>query len=224
MTVPQHRAALLTAYAIVVLAVDCLATRGVGVPFDWTIFAWRHESGFDLFKFIAWLAVPVALTRPWRDLGWFGFNRWKRRDLALLAGLFLLGAFAVAAVAWIPSLREMYPSLGEHSSAVRWQFVITTLVWLSSWLIGWEFLHRFVLARALADAFPRRPVLAACAIIPVIEALYHLAQGKGALESAGVLVFGILLTSYAVHRRNVLLPFLAHLFIELALVAFLVLV
>ena len=224
MTSPQRHAALLIAYTVAVYAVDSLATREVRVPIDWTVFAWRHESGFDLFKFVFWLVVPVMIAQPWRDLGWFGVKRWKRVDLLALGGLCLLGAIAIVAVAWIPALRAMYPSLAEYPDEVRWQFASYALVWLCSWLIGWEFLHRFVLARALAEAFPRAPMLAACAIIPLMEAAYHLAQGKGLIESGGVIVFGVLLTAYAVHRRNALLPFLAHLFVELALIGFMVLV
>lgn len=220
----QQWAVALLAYTTAVHAIDCLATQAAVFPWDWTIFQWQAQGGFDAFKFFAWLVVPALLALRTLDPGWFGLRRWHRADAWILLALCVMGAGAVAAVAWVPGLRDMYPSMRGYPAEIRWEFASYAALWLVSWLVGWEFLHRYLLAKALAEAFPRRPLAAACLVIPPIEAIYHLAQGKDYLESAAVLVFATLLTAYAVHRRNALLPFLAHLFIEVALIAFLLLV
>ena len=61
-------------------------------------------------------------------------------------------------------------------------------------------------------------------VIPAIEVAYHLGQGKPLLECLGAGGFGVVLCLWAVTRRNTLLPLLAHGFVELVLVAFLLLV
>ena len=211
-------------YVVAVHSVDCLATRHIMLGIDWSFFLWRTSSGFDLFKALAWFALPLALSLSRFEAGYFSFKRWKRGDLLLLLGLFAVGALAVGAIMIFPSLRGMYPSMGSMSSEAKFYSLRINLFFLASWIVGWEFIHRYVLVKAIRDAFPRHALTVTVALVPLIEALYHVGQRKPPLECLGVLFYGVVLCAWASLRRNTLLPFFAHLFIELALLGFLVLV
>jgi len=205
-------------YAAAVLLIDTLASRGSQAPIDWSWFRWGGGGGFDTFKFVAWLVAPFAIV-VWRmDWGYFGFGRWKRTDWILLGGLALVGALAMAVVAMSPTLRATYPSMAGAAVAEKWRFVTFNLLWLLSWLIGWEYLHRYFLLKPLSICLPRWGWL----IVPIFEGVYHLQ--KPALETVGMVAISLVLTYWAMKRRNVVLPFLAHLIIELELLAFVLLV
>lgn len=212
--------AALLAYTAVVHAVDTLAAAGARFPIDWSAFRCQHDSGFDVFKFLAWLVVPFLFLLALRRIepGYFGFRRWKPRDGILLAALAVLGMIAVLSILVFPSLQRFYEGMADAPAAARWSFLRYQLAWTFSWLVGWEFLHRYALLTLLDRVWPRFGWLA----VPVIEGLYHLQ--KAPLEMLGMVVFSLLLTHWARRRRNVLLPFLAHLAVELELIAFLLLV
>jgi len=205
-----------TVYVAAVLGVDTLATHGVHFVVDWRMFLWHSESGFDLFKFMWWFVVPFAASLHAMDWGAFGVRRWKRIDLGLLGALVLLGVGAVFVIPHFKSLDDAFHSLGSTPWIVRRDYIENKLVWTASWLIGWEFLHRYFLLRAYQARWPRVGWL----IVPLSEGLYHLQQPR--LMMAGMVVFSLIVTPWAFNRRNVLLPFLAHLAVELALLGYLV--
>ena len=206
------------AYAALVLAADTLAMHGVRFIFDWRIFQWSTANGADLFKFVAWFVVPFVLCLPWMDWGYFGVKRWRRIDYVFLAGLAVVAVLTVLTILLFPTLRATYPSAASLSAHAKWSFLAHNVTWTLSWLIGWEFLHRYFLLRPLAAQWPRFGWL----LIPVYEGVYHLQ--KPLLEAAGMVAFSLALTYWALNRRNALLPFLAHLMVELSLIIFLVLV
>ncbi len=193
------------AYTAAVLALDTFAVHNVFV------------KGADLFKIVAWFAIPFLFSLRRFDWGWLGVARWKRIDIVILGALVLICAGAVLVIPLFPSLRTTYGSVSHFSAAAKRSFVTHRVIWTFSWLIGWEFLHRCVLLRQLSARWPRWGWL----IIPVFEGAYHLQ--KPMIEALGMVAFSAILTPWALRRRNVLLPFLAHLAIELELIAFLVL-
>ncbi len=208
--------ACLTAYTVVVHGVDTLAAWNVSAGVDWSLMRWQTSFGFDVFKFAAWLLLPfVALWWLGRiDWGYFGLRRLRRLDLLLLAGLVLVGLLAVLSIRLLPGLEAWYPGMGGQSWPQKMAFLGFNLAWIASWLVGWEFLHRYALLTSSERVWPRYGWLA----VPIIETVYHLQ--KHPLEMAGMAAFSLLLTYWAKTRRNVLLPFLAHLAVELEVVLF----
>jgi len=204
---------LVIVYVAAVLAIDTLAVHGKTWPVDWRFFQWRAYSA-DLFKFIAWFVVPFLVCLPRMDWGYLGVKRWRRFDLYVLAGLAAAGALAVAVIPLFPSLRATYPSMAGYAAAAKWSYAGHNLLWILSWLLGWEFLHRYFLLTPLVKHAPRYGWL----LIPVSEGLYHLQ--KPPLEAAGMVLASLAITYWALKRRNALLPFLAHFMIEIELVAF----
>lgn len=216
-------------YAALVLGIDALAVAGVSFPIDWSVFQWRPASlwralslappewttalrSFDLYKSLLWFAVPFCLCLRGMDWRWFSPRGWKRLDWGLLGILMLLGSVAVFSVRYIPSLREVYPGMSHLPAELRRSYAVVHMVWVLSWLPGWEFLHRYFLLRPLTDRFPRYGWL----LIPVFEGVYHLQ--KPLIEAGGMVLFSLVLTGWSVRRRNLLLPFLAHLYIEILLI------
>jgi len=223
-------ATLALLYVIAVLVIDTLAVRGVDVPIRWSIFHTNFEvtvfeslfgsslapewSHFDAYKFLAWFAVPLLFSLYRLDLGNFGVRRWKKTDIAVLGVLVVFGIGAVSLIPFFPSLDKIYGGLGDRPSDIRWAYARGNLLWMISWLIGWEFMLRYFLMRKVVNGFGKYAWL----IIPALEFAYHLQ--KPFLEALLAGGGGVLLTYWALQRKNVLLPFLAHLSIEMALLVF----
>ena len=120
-------------------------------------------------------------------------------------------AAAMLLIPMVPSLKATYGGFAAPGQAVG------HLTWTLSWLIGWEFLHRYVLLTHLDARWPNWGWL----VIPFVEGAYHFVQQKPWPETLGMVALSLVVTSWARRRRNVLLPFLAHLAIELELIVFL---
>jgi len=228
------------AYVAVVLVYDTFVTLGDVRTINWAVFAWRpaHLAAllqpflgrgltqwlhsplleqFDLFKLTAWGIIPFLLCL-WRlDTGWFGLDRWKRSDRALLLVACVLAVAAVGLVRLVPQLAEIYPAAPRGLAfSKRLLLLGGGLLWVVSWMPAWEFLHRYFLLRRVAADFPKYGWL----VVPLSETLYHLQ--KPPLEAAGMLVFSLIATWWTLKRRNLLLHLLVHLVIEVALQVLLV--
>lgn len=203
-------------YAILALAIDSLSTQHAYWLIDWSRFYWRLKNGFEMSTAILWLGIPVLLMCRDIDIRVFTFARWKKIDACLLIALMLLGACGVYLIKFIPVLNQYYQPQSHLNAAMKWSFATSHLIWLSSWLIGWEFLHRVFLMQYLQTALG---TFGPCCI-PAFEFLFHLQ--KSLPEALGMLLLSIVLTYWSYKRKNVLLPFLAHLSIEITLLAYLI--
>ncbi|MBI5094451.1 MAG: hypothetical protein HZB26_18695 [Candidatus Hydrogenedentes bacterium] len=219
----KTKAVLVLTYAAVILLVDTLAAfaasgrpiRGVPIPHFFVVFRWQFPNGFDLFKFLFWFLIPFLWSLPSLDWRYFGLGRWKRVDRILFPVFLAVGLLSLTLIPHIPSLRSTYHGMGYLSATQKWQYAQIQLLWTLSWLLGWEFLHRYALLRSVAAAWPRFGWL----LVPLAEGLYHLQ--KPPLEALGMVVFSVLACRWTMSRKNILLPFGVHLAIELGLVAYL---
>jgi len=130
------------------------------------------------------------------------------------------------ALPWIPGVSDYYRGWGSAPLDVRIEQAMRHLFWTASWLCGWEFMHRYWVPKALLDRWPsdspwRGGALGVLIVVPLFEAGYHVVQGKPALECLGMGLLSLVFCWWVVRRRNALLPFLAHLAIEIELVLFL---
>lgn len=236
------RAGWAIAYVAAVLGLDALASLNVNWPIPWSLFrfnlanihleldalrqaaggpewltGWmggKYAANFELSKFLLWFVIPFGIS-VWRmDWRYWGFRRWKRVDAMLLLGLAGAGVLAVFIIPYFPELRQYYPSLSRLSPAAKWEYFNGAMIWTASWLIGWEFLHRYFLLRQVSARWPRFGWL----LVPLSETLYHLQ--KAPIEALGMGAFGLVATYWALRRRNFLLPLIAHAAIEVALVLF----
>jgi len=207
-------AGLAVVYVAAVLVIDAF-----GLTYRLFPYRWFHFLGMDLFKLITWFVIPFVFCIPWMDWAYFGFKRWRRLDYFLLGGLVIAGLIAVIAIPLIPGLREMISTSSASSFSDKVLKFIHNMMWTFSWLLGWEFLHRYLLLRRLGARWPRFGWL----LIPVFEGAYHLMWWPAWAMPAAMVAFSLVVTPWALRRRNTLLPFLAHLAVELEFSAFLVL-
>lgn len=176
---------------------------------DW-FYHGPHPYGFDVYKFCAWFLIPFLVCLPRMDWGWYGIRRWRRIDYGILAGAIILEMIAVLAVHFLPSLRQALPSVDKEH---LWQFTVYNF----SWLLGYEFLHRYVILRSVSVRWPKWGWL----IVPVFEGAYHLNWWPVIAMPAAMIPFSLVATWWSLKRKNGLLPLLAHLIIELQLTVFL---
>lgn len=229
---------LVIGYVATVLLVDTLATASVTWPIRWSLFTWKLGTAFDLpsgsviarfdlFKFVFWLLIPLAVALPRLDWRYLLATRWTRWDIAFVAVLGGAGMAAMFLIPRVPELQEYYPSLREWPAEVRVQYFFIQLIWVVSWLPGWEFLHRYVLLRTVQPSAPewRQPLAHprqwGWLLVPVFETLYHLQ--KAPLEAAGMFVLSTVLTLWCLKRGNWLIAFVVHLIIEVELLIFMTL-
>jgi hypothetical protein len=231
---------LVVAYVALVLLVDTLASQNVQWLIDWEQFDWKPTHAyawlvqalpgipreyiawmrngdlhrFEVFKFVFWLLIPFIFCLPRMDWRWIGWRHWYSADLAVLLGLALCGMVAMLLIPEFQSLRSKYPSMSVLPLDMKLDYLGSKLFWVLSWLVGWEFLHRYVLLRASFELSPRWGWW----LVPISEGLYHLQ--KPLLEAGGMVVLSIILTQWAMRRQNLLLPFLVHFLIEVELLLF----
>lgn len=226
-------AAGIIGYTCIVFAIDTLATRAVSWPIDWHSLYWLqiHEvsggwkvPGIDFFKLIFWFVIPAVVLFTRTDWSWFSPKLPNKWDRILIAAFAILGAAAVIAVPIVPSLRAMYPSLSQFPAEAKAAYLGHYTTWIISWIVGWEFLMRYAIPNALMRAWPQRGYIIAIILVPTIDVVYHVAQGKPTLECVGVALYSTALTAFATLRHNTLYPLIAHLAVEFALVALMLLV
>lgn len=219
------------AYVAVVLAIDTMRAihfrwaEGLYTHAGWlfSMQGWQLRTlthgwvsanflqSFDVFKFVFWFVVPVALCGRRLDLKAFSTARWRKFDWYLAGIGVVLALLAVFAVPLIPSLRAYYAAPIGLSTETKLLEFARSLVWTLSWLPGWEFMHRYFLLRPVAAQWPRYGW-----VIPaVFEWAYHLP--KAIIEGLAMAGFSLLASQYILRRRNVALPFYIHLIIEVAL-------
>ncbi len=231
-----YASVLVVGYVALVLAWDALVTVGDTRTVNWAVFQWRPAdlqvlleslkmphalvgwlslsflTHVDLFKIVFWLAIPLAICF-WRlDWDYFTRRRIKPVDWLFLVGMCCFAVFSIVGVRFIPVLAHQYRGLGQVALSMRMQFLIMQLLWVFSWLPGWEFMHRYFLLRRVSVDFPRFGWL----LVPLAEGVYHLL--KPWPETVAMVVFSIIMTQYAIRRKNIVIPFLAHLAVEVFLI------
>ncbi|MDX1496412.1 MAG: hypothetical protein R3352_02550 [Salinisphaeraceae bacterium] len=241
---PRKAGWLAVAYVAAVLIVDTLASQDIVFVIHWHQFDWkpthvyrwlaqflsadnlqyfswlRHGDyqRFEVFKFVFWFLIPFIACLPWMAWRWFGWRQWRAADWALVFALALAGMLAMLLIPEVESLRQRYPGMSMLPLDIKLEYFVSKLFWIVSWLIGWEFLHRYVLLRAGMRLWPGWGWI----IVPLSEGLYHLQ--KPLLEAAGMLGLSIILTQWTLRRGGLLLPLLVHLIIEIELLLFLLFV
>lgn len=234
-TVP-YLSVLVAAYVALVLAWDAFVTINDNRTVNWSVFQWRPVnlqalleslqcphflvgwmSGslfaqVDLFKLLLWLAIPVAICLWRMDWDYFTTRRVKHSDWWFLGGICVLAVVAIISVKFIPALAQIYGTSGETTFSGQFGFLIRRVLWVLSWLLGWEFMHRYFLLRRVSIDFPRFGWL----LVPLAEGSYHLL--KPWPETLAMVAFSVVMTQYALRRKNLVIPFLAHLAVELFLI------
>ncbi|HOD16392.1 MAG TPA: CPBP family intramembrane metalloprotease [Spirochaetota bacterium] len=206
--------------AFMVIVATALAAQLIG-----TYFARALVVG-DFF-YLSWfllriplpLAVLLALKVPLSEIG-LGLPRVDRgMARVLVAGAVVLVA-AFAGIYFMSGYFSFYSGSFAGPDGGRAGRFANFMIFTSSTLTGWEFLHRgFLLmglryALGLREKIPEKnAALIAAAIVWVFEVVFHFI--KPPVEALGLLVGSPLLSWLALRTRSIWLPFLFHLAVEI---------
>ncbi len=175
-------------------------------------------GGLDLLKLALWLVIPLALWNRRIDPGWLDPRRASRRDLVAILGLAALASAAFAVIPMVPELRKEYPSLVHLAPEAKRSLLGRGILWNLSWLPGWELCYRYLLLDLGERRWPGRGWL----LVPLLEGFHHLQ--KPWPEAIGSVLLSLVLTPWALRRRNLVAPALVHFLLEISLLLFLVMV
>jgi membrane protease YdiL (CAAX protease family) len=176
--------------------------------------AWQHSSGFEIFPFVFWLILPVIIWRKMLDKSYFSFKGIKKIDWMILFGVLALSFIVMFIIPHIESLKDYYMPPENFGTAKKIAFAKKIMIWNFSWLIGYEFLFRYVFFKKCLEQDKYYY------LITLFEVLYHF--NKPYPEMVGVFFLSIFLTYWTRLRRNFLIPLVAHFLIELSLLLFIV--
>ena len=214
-------AVVLTAWVALVLGWEAWSTLDTSKRILWLVHPQTLGGDLEGLPWLTWAVAPAlfAYVRhgPWLDREWFGVSRWQRRDWRWLGIASVAAVVAAVLIPLFPTLQGEYRTLasdGAFTEAQRTRYFAEALLWILSWLPVWEFMTRGLLLPFADRAWPRYGWLA----VPVLETAFHFV--KPWPEAVGMLVFSTFATRWAKERRNLSLPFLAHLLIELAVCAY----
>ena len=143
----------------------------------------------------------------------------RRMARVLIAGAVVLVA-AFAGIYFMSGYFSFYTGSFTGSDGGRAGRFANFMIFTSSTLTGWEFLHRGFLLLGLRYALgarekipERNAALIAMAIVWVFEVVFHFI--KPPVEALGLLVGSPLLSWLALRTRSIWLPFLFHLAVEI---------
>lgn len=193
-----------------------LNAAAIQFPTAFFLFPWvRYKIGgcFAIGPTILWVVVPLIFLWNRIELTDISFRRWRKPDWVLFAVATLICCAVVFVIPLFPVLTRYYVTTTRK--LVPSQFLPCSLLWVLSWLPGWELLHRFILLRSAVHLWPKW----GWTLVPVFETAYHLQ--KPLPETAGMAVFSTVMTYWSWKRRNLLLPLLVHFLIELTLIGYL---
>jgi hypothetical protein len=227
---PAPLAVLIIIYTIAVFIIDLLATFDIHFIFNWgilnidlshllnkipvfknSLFSFLFIE-FDLRKFFLWLILPIIIFNKAVDFYWFSFKSWEKKDFFILLVLTLLCVSSLIFVILSPTLSSYYSGLKELPSKQKVIIFFQQILWIISWLPGWEFLNRHLLLRACRRLHKKYTWF----LVPIVETAYHIP--KPFLEMLGMSIFSLFACLWTLRKKNNLMAFLCHLFIELGLV------
>jgi membrane protease YdiL (CAAX protease family) len=158
--------------------------------------------------------IPVSLSFKSFDITFFSFNKVKKVDYLILFLIVSVGICSMFVIPHLDVLKDYYVSDYKLSSNEKYQYLKYQIIWIFSWLIGWEFIHRYLVIKS----FNKKKIYHALWILPILEGFYHI--NKPWPEMLAAFAFSWILTKWTLKRSSVLFPLLAHLIIELELILF----
>jgi hypothetical protein len=203
-------------FALMLYGLDALVTWDLDFLFRWGRLSLILPGGFDFSAFSIFFLLPLAANRfkfPFRYYLPPGMGR--REVLGVVAGV-LLAAIVIFLSFHSDSVRKFYSGLSgaRGKTGSGWGRFGFQLVWVLSWLPGYEFLHRHVLLKRFAPLAGGRGWL----LVPALEFIFHLQ--KPLLEAAGAAAFGLIATWWTKKTDNGGVAFLMHFWIELVFLVF----
>ena len=176
------------------------------------------------------IAIPVAvialLKIPLNDLG-LGLPKVDKTMRTVLIGASLLLIAAFAGIYFYQGYYSSYSGSFTSGAGDRAQRFMNFMIFTSSTLTGWEFIHRCFLLMGLSYLFTAREKIdpgtagaIAVAIVWIFEVVFHFV--KPPLEAGGLLIGSPLLSYLALRTGSIWPAFFMHLLVEVLFIASLI--
>jgi membrane protease YdiL (CAAX protease family) len=172
------------------------------------------------------VAVLIALRVPLSRIG-LGLPQFDRltRNLVLAAVVILIAAFA--GIYFLKGYFTHYSASFAGPGGSSLDRFLNFMIFTSSTLTGWEFIHRGFLLMGLYYVLgerdnvpPETAARIAIAVVWVFEVVFHFIKPE--LEALGLLVGSPLLSWLALRLRSIWVPFLLHFLVELLFITTLI--
>lgn len=179
-----------------------------------------------ILRIVVPLMVIYGLGIPFKQLG-LGLPQIDPYFKKILVGMAVLLCVIFAGIYFYQGYFSSYAGSFHGGGQEKLQRFINFMVFTSSTLTGWEFLHRGFLLMGLSYVLserekidPRRAVVIAVAVAWVFEVVFHFI--KPMLEPIGLLVGSPILSYIALRTRSIWIAFLGHLMVEVLFIASLI--
>ncbi len=181
---------------------------------------------FQKYFFTLWvilrIAVPLVAIKflkiPFSQVG-LCFPKIDKKMLVYIGLIFFLLSLSFIGVYFYQDYLSSYSGSFKAGRADNVSRFFNFMIFTSSTLVGWEFLHRGFLLLGTKYILTEREgvdektaITIAIAIVWIFEVFYHFIKPE--LEAIGLLIGSPILSYIAIRSRSILLPFLIHLFVE----------
>lgn len=182
---------------------------------------------FKKYFFTLWvilrIAIPLAAIKclkiPFSQIG-LCLPRIDRKMIVYIGLIFILLSLSFVGVYFYQDYLCSYSGSFKTGRVDNFSRFVNFMIFTSSTLVGWEFLHRGFLLLGTKYILTEREgvdektaITIAIALVWIFEVVYHFVKPE--LEAIGLLIGSPVLSYMAIRSRSILLPFLIHLLVEL---------
>ena len=171
-----------------------------------------------VLRIIIPIVVLYALKIPLSELG-IGLPQIDKKFLKILISLIVIVVIVFVGIYFYKGYFQSYSGQFQAGNFSKLGRVKNFMIFTSSTLIGWEFIHRcfllmgliyFLKARDKVD-FDTSVKIAIC-IVWIFEVVFHFIKPK--LEAFGLLAGSPILSYVAVRTKSIWIPLIAHFIVE----------
>lgn len=206
-------------FLIIIFAAICLQAIGRYYASRYLVLGNYFYSMWVILRIIIPVFLLMLMRIPVSELG-LGFPVIDKKFLRNLIILLLLLCLAFAGIYFFKEYFQSYSGSFHASNYSRLSRFANFMIFTSSTLTGWEFLHRCFLLMGLVYLFTRREKLdwelavkLSIGVVWIFEVVFHFI--KPGLEAFGMIIGSPILSYLAIRTKSIWIPFFAHLLVEI---------
>ncbi|MFC1670772.1 type II CAAX prenyl endopeptidase Rce1 family protein [Spirochaetota bacterium] len=208
-------------HAIIIIVFSAILLQLIGRYYAFSVF--KIGSHFYSLWVILRIVIPVVLIMilkiPLSSIG-LGLPEIDRKTGKGLLAILILLILAFIGIYFFQDYIKFYSNLFHSPGGSKLSRFCNFMIFTSSTLTGWEFLHRGFLLMGIFYVLVKRENIPedsakriAICIVCVFEVVFHFI--KPGIEALGLLIGSPILSYIAFRTKSIWLPFLIHLFVEL---------
>lgn len=217
---------LISPVLIIIFAALCIQLAGRYHATQTLVFKKHFYSLWIILR----IAVPVCLIHllkiPFSNVG-LKLPIIDRKVILFSFVIILVLLLSFTGIYFYQDYLSSYSHSFHSGRSNNLQRLTNFIIFTSSTLIGWEFLHRGFLLLGIKYILTEKEGLnektaisISIAIVWIFEVVYHFIKPE--IEALGLLIGSPILSYIALRTKSILLPFLLHLFVEVLFIATLI--